>query len=244
MTNPRTYGFDAISGCPGWVAGSILANSIIKSGDKDRVAVVGAESLSRICDPHDRDGMLYSDGAGVVIFEARDGKEGEGFISSSQRTDNAYSLLLHMSPSYNKELDQRRKFLHMNGPKLFEYATRTVPEEVKISLENAGLTVQDIAKFFVHQANEKLDIAMLKRIFGVGKRKILEIAARVAPMTVQRFGNSSVATIPTLVDLVLRGQMDGFTLKPKEVINCASVGAGMSANSFNYRMTEEGYEFR
>src|SRR4030088_3586976 len=85
IENPNTVAFDLVFGCPGWLQGVIHGDYMIRSGDVRRVMVIGAETLSRVSDPHDRDSLIYADGAGAVILEARD-TDG-GLLSHAVRSD-------------------------------------------------------------------------------------------------------------------------------------------------------------
>jgi 3-oxoacyl-[acyl-carrier-protein] synthase III len=108
-----------------------------------------------------------------------------------------------------------------------------VPGVVKKSLDRAGLGLADVRKIFLHQANAKMDDAILKRLFKL--YEVDEIPDGIMPMSIAWLGNSSVATVPTLLDLVVRGEMDGQRLEPGDAIVLASVGAGMNINSVVYR---------
>jgi 3-oxoacyl-[acyl-carrier-protein] synthase-3 len=105
---------------------------------------------------------------------------------------------------------------------------------VKECLEKAGLNLTDVKKILIHQANEKMDEAILKRLFKL--YRIKEIPEDVMPMTISWLGNSSVATLPTLLDLLQRGQLENHRLDPGDVVVFASVGAGMNINAMVYRM--------
>jgi 3-oxoacyl-[acyl-carrier-protein] synthase-3 len=87
IKNPKTVAYDILFGCPGWVQAMIQANYFIKSGDAKRILVIGSETLSRVCDPHDRDSMIYADGAGATILEAVESESDTGILSHSVRTD-------------------------------------------------------------------------------------------------------------------------------------------------------------
>ncbi len=108
-----------------------------------------------------------------------------------------------------------------------------MPGVVKKSLDRAGLDLSDVKKVFLHQANAKMDDAILKRIFKL--YKVNDIPEGIMPMTISWLGNSSVATVPTLIDLVARGEMDGHHLVQGDTVILASVGAGMNINSVVYR---------
>ena len=235
IDNPQCVARDVIFGCPGWVQGVIDADYMIRSGRVRRVMVIGTEILSRISDPHDRDSLLYADGAGATIFVGKESDRPIGILSHAVRSDTKYhSSMLTMGKSYNPNYSKNDLFLKMNGRKLYDYALRNVPKVVKESMEKAGLTLQDITKVLMHQANGKLDAAILERLFKL--YKIEEIPEGVMPMTISWLGNSSVATIPTLLDLIWKGKLKGHALNHGDNIVLASVGAGMNINSIVYRM--------
>ncbi len=117
--------------------------------------------------------------------------------------------------------------------RLYEYAVQTVPGVVQDSLNRAGLDLNDVAKVLLHQANAKMDHAILKRLFRL--YGMSQIPAQIMPMTISWLGNSSVATLPTLFDLMRRGHLDDQGFSPGDVLVFASVGAGMNINSLIYR---------
>jgi 3-oxoacyl-[acyl-carrier-protein] synthase III len=185
IINPRTVAYDIIFGCPGWVQGVIQADYYIRSGDAKRVMIIGSETLSKKCDPHDRDSMIYADGAGATIFEGFESDTPVGILSHSTRTDShgqAYNLWF--GKSFNPDIDNNKLYLKMNGRKLYNYALTTVPMVVKECLEKATLSIEDVNKVLIHQANAKMDDAILGRIFGLYDRK--EIPENVMPMTISK----------------------------------------------------------
>jgi len=231
IENPRTVAYDVPFGCPGWLMGVIQADYYIKSGDAKRILVIGAETLSRVSDPHDRDCMLYSDGAGATILEAVESDEPVGLLSHMTRSDTiSQAFMLRMEGSYGSNYHGNEMFLKMDGHNLYKYAVKTVPIVVREAVEKAGLTLGDISKILIHQANDKMDRAILKRVFGKE-----EIPAGILPMSISWLGNSSVATLPTLLDLILKGDLDGHSIEKENNIVFASVGAGMNINVAVYR---------
>ena len=233
IENPYTVAYDIPFGCPGWLHGMILADYYIKSGDAKRVLVVGVETLSRVSDPHDIDSMIYGDGAGAALVEATD--QDVGILSHVTRSDtfkDAY--LLGVGKSYNPNHNGDELFIKMQGHEIYRYALRKVPEVVKRSLDKAGFTLTDVKKVLIHQANQKMDEAILKRLFKLYKEK--NIPEHIMPMTISWLGNSSVATLPTLFDLLQRGKLNNHKLHPGDIVVFASVGAGMNTNSMVYRM--------
>jgi len=233
IKNPYTVAYDVPFGCPGWLHGMILADYYIKSGDSKKVLVIGAETLSRVTDPHDVDSMIYGDGAGATLLEATD--QDAGILSHVTRSDtleNAY--LLWIGKSYNPDHNGNELFVKMHGHEIYKYAARTVPEVVKKSLDEAEVTLTDVKKVLIHQANQKMDEAILERLFKL--YNIKNIPDNIMPMTINWLGNSSVATLPTMLDLLQRGKLDNHKLHSGDIVVFASVGAGMNINSMVYRM--------
>jgi 3-oxoacyl-[acyl-carrier-protein] synthase-3 len=235
IVNPKTIAYDLPFGCPGWLQGVIHANYYLRSGDCKKVMVIGAETLSRISDPHDRDSMIYADGAGATILEAVSSDKPVGILSHAVRSDTIeHAYMLWMGKSCDPQHQGDELYLKMDGHKLYEYALKTVPLVVKESLEKAGLPISGIKKILIHQANEKMDEAIVKRLFkicGGGDYK-----PEVMPMSISWLGNSSVATLPTLLDLIRKGKMDDHSLAAGDTVVFSSVGAGMNINSIVYRM--------
>ena len=231
--NPGTVAYDLPFGCPGWLHAVIQADYFIRSGDAKRALVIGAETLSRVSDPHDRDSMIYSDGAGACVLEAVHSPTPVGIVAHCSRSDTLeHACLLHMGRSYNPDFAGNDLFLKMQGHKLYEYALRHVPRVIKECISRAGLTLPDISKILIHQANAKMDEAILQRVYSLLGTS--PPPKHVMPMTINWLGNSSVATLPTLLDLVLKGKMKNQTLKPLQNIVLASVGAGMNINAVVY----------
>jgi 3-oxoacyl-[acyl-carrier-protein] synthase-3 len=105
---------------------------------------------------------------------------------------------------------------------------------VRKNLEKAGLDIEDIKKILIHQANEKMDEAIVKRLFKLYSKE--DVPSGIMPMMISWTGNSSVATLPTLLDLIQRGKLDSHKLNSGDIVVFASVGAGMNINSMVYRM--------
>jgi len=236
IANPETVAYDMIFGCPGWLEALIQANYFLRSGDAKRALVIGADVLSRISDPHDRDSMIYADGAGAVVLEALACENPAGVLAHKTRSDTLHhSQMLYMGPSYHSENgSEDALFLKMHGRKLYQYALETVPQALKACLEKSGILLTDIKKVLIHQANGKMDDAILKRLYELhGEDQIPE---GIMPMTISWLGNSSVATLPTLLDLILKGKLEGEELHEGDAILFASVGAGMNVNAMVYRL--------
>jgi 3-oxoacyl-[acyl-carrier-protein] synthase-3 len=234
IKNPNTVAYDLIFGCPGWVQGLIQADYYIRSGDAKRILIIGTDTLSRITDPHDRDTMIFADGAGATIVEAVESDVPVGIISHVTQSDSyGYSDLLKMGDSACADYSGNHIFIKMNGRKLYVYALSNVPGVVKRSLDKANLTLKDIKKILIHQANEKMDEAIIERLFHLYGQK--HVPKEVIPMTIADFGNSAVATIPTMLDLILKGKMEGQYIEEGDYVVLTSVGAGMNINSVVYK---------
>ena len=164
IKNPYTVAYDIPFGCPGWLHGIITADYYIKSGDAKKVMVIGAETLSRVSDPHDVDGMIYADGAGATVVEAT--TDDAGILSHVTRSDTYHdAFLMGLGKSYNPDHAGAELFIKMRGHDIYKYAVRTVPEVVKQSLDKAGYSLSDVKKILIHQANQKMDEAILARLF-------------------------------------------------------------------------------
>lgn len=234
IENPNCVAYDILFGCPGWVEGVIQANAFIKAGIASKCLVIGAETLSRVVDKHDRDSMIFSDGAGACIVEKTTTDSVEsGILSHATQTfskDEAY--FLHFGNSFNTLEDKNVRYIKMEGRKIYEFAITKVPAAMKVALDKSGVDIDDVKKVFIHQANEKMDEAIIKRFYRLYKK---QPPVAIMPMSIHKLGNSSVATIPTLLDLVLKGNIENQEVKKGDVVIFASVGAGMNINAIVYR---------
>jgi 3-oxoacyl-[acyl-carrier-protein] synthase-3 len=234
IENPRTVAVDVIFGCPGWLQGVIMCDAMIRAGDIKRAMVIGADTLSRISDPHDRDSLIYADGAGATILEARD--TNDGILAHAVRSDTLeHSGMLFMGHSYKEEVFIEALFLKMEGRKLYKYALNNVAGAIKETLDRAGISIHEVKKVLIHQANGKMDEAILDalyKLYGIDDAP----HDAVMPMTISWLGNSSVATIPTLLDLILKEKLPPHEIRSGDVVVFASVGAGMHINAIVYRV--------
>jgi len=238
INNPNTIAYDLPFGCAGWLQGVIQADFYIKSGNAKRALVIGAETLSRICDPHDRDSMIYADGAGAVILGATESDTPIGILShSTQSYSSELAYVLKMDKSYNPDYGSDRLFLKMQGRKLYEHALKIVPGVIKDSISSAGLSIQDIDKVLIHQANNKMDEAILKQLYALYNLK--DVPPYIMPMTIAWLGNSSVATLPTLYDLFAKSRIDDHSVTKGSVVVFAAVGAGVNINAVTYKIPHE-----
>lgn len=234
IKNPACIPYDIIFGCPGWVQGVIQADAFIRSGLAKRCLVIGAETLSRVVDNYDRDTMIFSDGAGAAIVEAAEDAGNSGILSSSFVSHTGEEAgYLYMGKSNAPESDPGIRYIKMFGRKVYEYSLSNVPEAMKSAMDKSGVPIRELKKIIIHQANEKMDEAIIKRFFKLYGIRI-EIS-EVMPMNIRELGNSSVATVPTLYNMILKGKIPGHHINKGDVIMFASVGAGMNINAIVYR---------
>ena len=232
IKNTRCVAYDMIFGCPGWVEGIIQASAFIKSGLAKKCLVIGGETLSRIVDDHDRDSMIYSDGAGAVIIEANPAS-GEVLAHASETHANGEAYYLYFDKTYKSDGCTDTRYIKMHGRKIYEFACTHVPQAMKTCLDESGVALEDVKKIFIHQANEKMDEAIVKRFYRLYGQAV---PADIMPMSIHKLGNSSVATIPTLFDMVQKGELGNHEVKKGDVVIFASVGAGMNINAIVYRV--------
>ncbi|MGC6422782.1 MAG: 3-oxoacyl-ACP synthase III family protein [Flavobacteriaceae bacterium] len=233
IKNPKCVAYDIIFGCPGWVEGMIQANAFIKAGMAECCMIIGAETLSRFIDPHDRDSMIYADGAGATIVSKSDSHS--GILSHATNTYTAEGEIdyIFMGPTNKKDSEDSTKYIKMFGRKVYEFALTRVPVAMKECMDQANIPIESLKKVFIHQANLKMDDAIVKRFYRLYNKPVPK---DILPMNIQTFGNSSVATVPTLLDLVRKENFGGHQLNTGDIILFASVGAGMNINAIAYRV--------
>lgn len=233
IDNPALITYDIAFGCPGWIEAVINVINRMKPGEY--ALVVGAETLSRVYDPYDRDSMIFSDGAGAVVLKAIETEQEIGFLAWESRSYAGETVdYLYMSPSYKKDHDQSRLYMHMEGRKVYEFALREVPSAIKSLLDKQGIHLKDTSMLLIHQANAKMDHAILKRLLRLyGMKK--PPREYYMPMTIQTLGNSSVATIPTMIALIRQKKLLPYEFEPGDIVIMASVGAGMNINAMLYK---------
>ncbi len=234
IQNPNCIAYDILFGCPGWVQAMIQANQAIKAGDAETVLIIGAETLSRVVDVNDRDSMIFSDGAGATILELKEETTQRGILTTAAQTFAEEEVgYLYSGTSYNKSKNQEVTYIKMLGRKIYEFALNRVPAAIKVAMDKHNLDIDAIDKIFLHQANEKMDEAIVKRLYRLYKKPVKK---GVMPMSIQKLGNNSVATIPVLYDRVVRNQIEEQSVQKNNLIIFASVGAGMNINAVTYKV--------
>ncbi|HEX7904806.1 MAG TPA: ketoacyl-ACP synthase III [Chitinophagaceae bacterium] len=235
IRRPECIAYDILFGCPGWVQAMIQTDAFFKAGMAKKCLLIGAETLSRVIDMYDRDSMIFSDGAGACVIEYIETTEaGPGILGScaqSHSLDEAYYI--NMGKSNYPGSEPGIRYIKMKGRKVYEYAMKFVPAAMKQCLEQSSVNIKEMKKIFIHQANEKMDEGIIKKLYQL--YGITTPPKNIMPMSIHWLGNSSVATVPTLYDLVIRKQVEGHELAPGDIILFASVGAGMNVNAVCYR---------
>ena len=231
IKNPKCVAYDILFGCPGWLEGVIQGYGFIKAGMAERCLVIGADTLSRVVDVNDRDSMIFADGAGATIIEKTDEEGGILSHNTASYTDDEVFYLFY-GKSYNPQADEKTKYIKMRGRKVYEFALTNVPSAMKECLDLANTDISEIKKILIHQANAKMDDAIVKRLYKLFNEESPE---KIMPLTVDRFGNSSVATVPTMFDLIIRNKLGDHKIEKGDKIIFASVGAGMHINAMVYQ---------
>jgi len=233
IKNPSCIPYDILFGCPGWLQGLIQADLYCRAGAAKKCLIIGAETLSRVVDDYDRDSMIFSDGAGACIIEYRQSEGRSGIVSTSVRSDTVEEVdYIYFGRSNAPDADARTRYIKMKGRKVYEYALKYVPAAMKECFDKSGADISELKKIFIHQANEKMDESIVRafyQLYGVPS------PACIMPMCIHWLGNSSVATIPTLYDLVRKNQVEDHALQSGDLVMFASVGAGMNINAVCYR---------
>jgi len=234
IKNPNCVAYDILFGCPGWLQGVIQADAYFKAGIAKKCLVIGTETLSRVIDVYDRDSMIFSDGAGACVLEAKDAISTKAGILACSVQSHCLDEVnyLNMGKSNFPDSDPRIRYIKMKGRKVYEYAMKYVPVAMKDCLDKAGVEINELKKIFIHQANEKMDEGIIRAMYKL--YGIKTVPEYIMPMSIHKLGNSSVATIPTLLDMVRKNNMVEHELNDGDIILFASVGAGMNINAVCY----------
>jgi 3-oxoacyl-[acyl-carrier-protein] synthase-3 len=233
IKNNHCRPYDMLFGCPGWIEGMILCHQLFQGGTAKKALIIGADTLSRATDPHDRTALIFADGAGAIILEAQESDEKCGILTYETVSDNQDEMTYLLSDkSLNENYSGSKLNIRMKGRKVYEYALRKVPALIKRVIDRSGFHINELDKILLHQANAKMDHAMIERLFKLYQA---ETPKDIAPMTVQKFGNSSVATVPTMFDLISKGKMPPHKFNSGDKIIMGSVGAGMNINAVLYQ---------
>ncbi|MGD8442190.1 MAG: beta-ketoacyl-ACP synthase III [Desulfobacterales bacterium] len=225
----RAWAMDVNAACSGFIYGVVTAEQFILSGYSKTILVVGAEVLSQLVNWHDRTiCILFGDGAGAAVIEQVRAGSSQRILSSYLSSDGNLSNLLHI-PAGGSNLEvtperyaQNLHKMQMNGRELFKVAVRTLSECALRTLEKLHMPAIKLDWFVPHQANLRIIEAVASRV-GLPMDKVI--------INLDRFGNTSAATIPTALDEAIR---DGRIQKGQTVLTDA-FGSGLTAGALLFR---------
>jgi 3-oxoacyl-[acyl-carrier-protein] synthase-3 len=215
--------FDMAAACAGFIYGLSVADRFIASGAAKHVLVVGVELLSRVIDWRDRTTcVLFGDGAGAAVLSAADGPA--GLLSTHIYADGSQAASLSIpgggsrTPASHASLEAGLHHVHMNGQEVFKYAVRALSSASLAALSANGYSAADVRWVVPHQANLRILDSVSKRV-GIGLQRFV--------LNLERFGNTSSASIPIALDEALR---DGRIRTGDDVLMCA-LGGGFAWGS-------------
>jgi 3-oxoacyl-[acyl-carrier-protein] synthase III len=225
----RAAAFDLSAACTGWLYGLTVAEGLIQSGVVETALVVGAEKMSAIVDWQDRATcVLFGDGAGAVVLKRGPASGARGILSTFLRSDGTLAELLWRPsggaavPFSDAVLEDRSSYVKMAGREVFKHAVRQMSEACDRALDGAKLTGSDIDVLIPHQANNRIIEATAKHA-GIPMEKVY--------VNVDRFGNTSSASIPIALDEAIeRGRV-----KPGTTALLCAFGAGFTWGSMVVR---------
>jgi 3-oxoacyl-[acyl-carrier-protein] synthase-3 len=214
--------FDVNAACAGFVYGMSVAHSYIKSGDYDRILLVGADSLSTMVNWEDRSTcVLFGDGAGAVVLDTQNARSDErGLLSTVVESSGALWELLHVRSDHRQTVDQEGSHpkdwgIQMKGPELFKVAVRSLSDVTRKALDRAGLSPTDVTLMVPHQANLRIIQAVADRL-GLDMDQVY--------CNVQNYGNTSAASIPIALDEAVRAGR----IKQNDIIALCGCGGGLT----------------
>lgn len=212
--------FDISAACSGFIYALAVVDNFIKSGTVKKALVIGAEVLSRIVDWTDRNTcVLFGDGSGAVVLEAAEGDR--GILSTHIHSDGSYWELLNQpacgnrNPASQKVLDEKLAFLRMQGNDVFKLAVRAMEEAANEALAANNMSTADINLFIPHQANRRI-------IDSIGKR--LKLGGDQVYVNLERYGNTSAASIPIALDEANRAGR----IKENDILIFDAFGGGLT----------------
>lgn len=211
--------FDISAACSGFVYGLIIANSLLKTNEKFRALVIGAEVLSRIVDWKDRNTcVLFGDGAGAAVLESSDDY---GIVSTFFGSDGAKgvkaltSTNLSLNNPFVEESDDEKRYIEMEGREVFKFAVSVIPTIVNNLLEKSGEKIDNIKYIIPHQANSRI-IDEASRRLGITSDRFY--------INLERYGNTSSASIPIALDEMIKREL----IKKGDKVILAAFGGGLT----------------
>jgi 3-oxoacyl-[acyl-carrier-protein] synthase-3 len=214
------FSFDVGAACSGFLNALSVADCFIRTGKIRTALVVGSDTLSRMLNWQDRGTcILFGDGAGAVVLGASE--NGAGILSTKLRTDGSYAKTLYipaggsLRPANAETVRRHEHTITMNGKEVFKIAVRSMEEISRQALEEAGVAVDQVSLVIPHQANKRIIVALAERL-GVPMEKVV--------VNVDKYGNTSAASIPVALDEARRGGR----IKPGDIVLFNAFGAGFA----------------
>ncbi len=221
LGNKKAFAFDVSAACAGSIYGLTVADRFVATGAVKNALVIGADTLSRICDWQDRNTcILFGDAAGAMVLKATDDPR-RGLSTTRLHADGHYAPILFQPgggskmPITEQVLKDRSHYLFMKGQEVFKVAVRALEENCREVLALEKLAPADVTYVIAHQANKRILDATLQR---------LEIPASRCWMNLEKYGNTSAASVPTTLDEANRA---GW-FKPGDVILMMAIGGGLA----------------
>lgn len=217
----KAAAFDLEAACSGFIYGLSVAKGFIASGEYDTVLVIASEVLSKITDWEDRATcVLFGDGAGAAVLRAA--PEGQGILSTYLRADGGNWNLLWVpaggsrTPSTHKSIDKRLHYMKMEeGNKVFKVAVQSMQEAALEGIKRAGVRVEELSLLIAHQANLRIINAVAKR---------LKLPPKKVFINLDRYGNTSAASIPLALDEVVKKKR----IKRGDLVILVAFGGGFT----------------
>jgi|TARA_B110000091_G_scaffold24439_1_gene23090 3-oxoacyl-[acyl-carrier-protein] synthase-3 len=208
------FAFDVQAVCAGFLYALTTANSMIASGQANRILVIGAETFSKLMDWTDRGTcVLFGDGAGAMLISAQhDESSDRGILATALRSDGRYKDILYVDGGISL---QTTGYLRMQGKEVFRHAVEKLSAIALETLEKAGLTTEDVDWIVPHQANKRI-------LEGLSKR--LRIPMDKVVMTVNNHGNTSAASIPLAMAVGVQNKL----IKTGDVVVTGAIGGGLA----------------
>jgi 3-oxoacyl-[acyl-carrier-protein] synthase-3 len=224
----QAYAMDVSAACSGFIYSLSVADALIRSGRGKKALVVGGEILSSVVDYTDRSTcILFGDGAGAVVIS--ECGEGDGILSCHLHSDGSLWELIHcpgggtVDPCNPGTSAVRTNFIKMSGNETFKHAVTRMAEVSLEALERNGVGVEDVDLFIPHQANLRIVNAVGKRL-GISEKKVF--------MNLERYGNTSAASIP----IALAEARDKGRCSKGDLVLLAAFGGGLTWGSALLRM--------
>lgn len=217
----KAAAWDQNAGCSGWLYGLHIADALVQSGKAGTILLLGAEFLTRYCDYTDRSTcVLFGDGAGATVLKAT--RQDHGVLATTIRCDGEGACFISMPgggstypPTRPETLEARLPFIKMMGGETFKVAVRSMTEVCRQVLDESGFTPADVTWLLPHQANDRIITAVADRLKIPPERSIVNI---------ERYGNTSAASIPIALDEWVR---EG-KVKKGDLILFTAFGAGLT----------------